>query len=346
MSARVVLVAALAATALGFTGANGAQGGASGEGIFSLDLRTHTQKRFQLVALGLELSPDRRRMAYVIRKGNDDLQLRVRRLDGSSDHLLLESPLPSFLGNLSWSPDGRTIAVPWDPTGCGITDASCIGLWLIRTSGRPPEKLSDDAVDAVWAPDSKRLAFSGEMDGGGQALLTVENVDGSERRTFGSRTPITSLSWSGNGTRLLYSTNEWGTPWRGVGPVGDIHVVTPSIGLDSVIAKGWTPAWSDDGKLISFARTTRNGMTLFLHEGKRTNAIMIRPKGYFVAAWSRHGHRLAIGATDRYGQSRVYVLDADRGTSPRPVTPRAYGGIRSISWSPDGRRLIFVRLNN
>jgi Tol biopolymer transport system component len=342
----VALVMVLAATALALTGANGAPAGASGEGIFSLDLRTLTQKRFPLVALGLELSPDRRRLAYVIRKGNDDLQLRVGRLDGSNDHLLLESPSPSFLGNLSWSPDGRTIAVPWDPTGCGITDASCIGLWLIRTSGRPPEKLSDDAVDAAWAPDSKRLAFSGEMDGGGQALLTVENVDGSERRKFGSRTPITSLSWSGNGTKLLYSTNEWGTPWRGTGAVGDIHVVTPATGLDSVVAMGWTPAWSEDGKLISFARTTQNGMTLFLLRGRRTNAIMIRPKGFFVAAWSPRGRRLAIGATDRYGESRVYVLDADRSTGPRPVTPRAYGGIRSITWSPDGRRLLFVRLNN
>jgi Tol biopolymer transport system component len=316
----------------------------SREGIFSLDLRTHSERRFQLVALGFELSPDRRRMAYIIREGNEDLQLRVRRLDGSMDHLLLESPIPSFLGDPSWSPDGRTIAFRWDPTGG--TNASGTGLWLMRTSGGPPQKLVDNAWDAAWAPDSRRLAFPGQMDNAGQPVLTVENVDGSERQMFGSPTPITSLSWSGDGTKLLYSTNEWGTPWPGVGSAGDIHVVTPASGLDSVIAKGWTPVWSDDGKLISFVRTTKKGMTLFLLRGKRTNAIMIRPKGYFVAAWSRHGHRLAIGATDRYGQSRVYLLDADKGTRPRPVTPRAYGGIRSIAWSPDGRRLIFLRLSN
>jgi len=341
MNTRVVLVAALATTALALTGASPAPAVTPRPGLVILDLRTHVERRFQFTPAYPALSPDRRRMAYIIRDGNEDYQLRVRHLDGSKDHLLLQSPFPSFLGDPSWSPDGRSIAIPWDPTGCGETDASCTGLWLMRTSGRPPQKLSDDAWDAVWAPGSRRLAFPGAMDGDGNAVLTVENVDGSDRETFGARTPIQTLSWSGDGTSVLYSTSQ--RPFSPGAPPGDVHVVTLGTRLDSVVGKGWFPAWSHDGTLISFLRTTKNGLTLFLREHGATRPILNRPKTTMVQAWSPKGHRLAIAVSGFLG-TRIYLFDPDRDQSPRPITRRVWGGVSYITWSADGRSLIFVRL--
>jgi len=341
MSGRVALVAILATTALALTGATQAPAVTPRPGLIILNLRTHAEKRFQFAPPGFALSPDRRRMAYIIRNGDGELQLRVRHLDGANDHVLLHSPFPSFMGDPSWSSDGRTIAVPWDSTGCGETDASCVGLWLVRTSGRPPEKLADDAWDAAWAPGSRRLAFPGQLDNAGFAVLTVENADGSGRSTFGARTPVESLSWSGDGTRLLYSTSQ--RPALPQASVGEVHVVTPAAGLDTVVAKGWFPTWSHDGTLISFLRTTKNGLTLFLRAHGRTRPILNRPQTTIAEAWSPRGHRLAIAVSGFLG-ARIYLFDPDVDSSPRQIMPRAYGGVPYITWSADGRRLIFVRL--
>ena len=311
-------------------------------GIVSLDMRTHKERVFPLGDLAA-LSPEGARLAEAQNPDNKECVLYVHRLDGSHRRVLVRTTFPACPGNPRWSPDGRMIAYSLF-TKCTVGAPGChpVQLWLVRTSGGAPSLLSNDAGTAAWAPASKRLAFPGELDGGGRSRLTVENRDGSAKVAFGSRHEIYSVSWSGDGRKVLYSTNA---PYFQNGGTGEIHGVSVATGKDSVVASGVDPAWSRDGRFLSFIRRTGSRTTLFLMDGRKVRTILGQRNHDFVHAWSRRGHRLAFAITNRFGQAKVFVYDPGRSRPLSAVTRGRYGPVRSIAWSPDGRRLLFVRTN-
>jgi Tol biopolymer transport system component len=210
----------------------------------------------------------------------------------------------------------------------------------VRTSGKSPRLLTNDAGAAAWVPDGERLAFPGEVDTAGLARLTVQRADGSGRVAFGQRVYLYSLSWSGDG-RLVYSTNS--PHFQDPNP-GAIHSVAVGTGRDRVVAAGVDPASSHDGRFLSFIQRTEGNrrMLCLLRDGK-VRVILSRPNLGFVHAWSRTGHRLAFAITNRFGQAKLFVYDPGRPKPLRAVTRGRYGPVPSIAWSPDGRRLLFVR---
>jgi Tol biopolymer transport system component len=341
--ARAAIAGALAVAALVLVSGGGAAPTAQTiprPGLVSLDLRTHKEHVFPPGDLAA-LSPEGRQLAEARNPDNKECLLRVHRLDGSHQHVLVRTTFPACPGYPRWSPDGRMIAYSLF-TKCGPGSPTChpVQLWLVRTSGGPPRLLSDDAGTAAWASDSQRLAFPGELDAGGRSRLTVENRDGSARFALGSRHEIYSLSWSVDGRKVLYSTNS---PWFQNGGTGEIHAVSVANRTDSVVASGVDPAWSRDGKFLSFIRRTGKRTTLFLQHNRKLRVVLSRPNFGFAHAWSRKGHNLAFAATNRFGQARIFVCDPDRPKPLRAVTRWSYGPVPSIAWSRDGRRLLFVR---
>jgi Tol biopolymer transport system component len=329
-----------AATSLGAGGAAPGARAVPRAGIVSLDLRTHKERVFPLGDLDA-LSPEGRRLAEARNPDNKECLLFVNRLDGSHRHVLARTTFPACPAYPRWSPNGRTIAYSLF-TKCGPASPTChpVQLWLVRTSGGPPRLLTNDAGTVAWAPGAQRLAFPGELDSAGRSRLTVENVDGSASLAFGSRHEIYSVSWSADGRRVLYSTNS---PYFQNGGTGEIHAVSVARGTDSMVASGVDPAWSRDGRFLSFIRRTCNRTTLFLQHNRKLRVVLSRPNFTFVHAWSRRGHLLAFGATNRFGQARIFVYDPDRREPLYAVTRWNYGPVPSIAWSPGGKRLLFVR---
>ena len=339
MVTRGVIAVASALTLVSGVGAAPTTRAIPRPGIVSLDLRSHRERVFPVVRDLAGLSPEGRRIALVTSPRNDEYQLRVQRLDGSHGRVLLRTRFPDFIGEPRWSPDGRTIAFLLFHPSCS-PPCHPVQLWLVRTAGGPPRLLSDDAAGAAWAPGSRRLAFQGELDGAGLARLTVQHEDGTGRASFGGRSYIYSLSWSGDGRRLLYSTNSPG--YMDPGP-GEIHAVDAVTGRDRVLTTGVDPAWSQDGRFLSFIRRKGNRTTLFLLRKGKLRVVLSRPNFGFSHAWSKTGHRLAFAATNRYGQDRIFVFDPDRAKPLRAVTRWGYGPVPEIVWSRNGRTILFVR---
>ena len=340
MKKRVSFALAVAALVLVGGGAASTARAVARTGIVSLDLRTHKERVFPLGDLAA-LSPEGGRVAAARNPDNKQCLLYVRRLDGSRQRVLVRTTFPACPGDPRWSPDGRMIAYSLF-TKCAVGAPGChpVQLWLVRTSGGAPTLLSNDAGTVAWAPASKRLAFPGELDGGGRSRLTVENRDGSARVAFGSRHEVYSVSWSGDGRKVLYSTKA---PYSQNGKTGDIHAVSVETGKDSVVASGVDPAWSRDGKFLSYVRGTGNRPTLYLEDGRKVRTVLSRPNFTFGQAWSRKGHRLAFAATNRFGQARIFVYDPGRPKPLRAVTRWSYGPVPSIAWSRDGHRILFAR---
>jgi hypothetical protein len=72
-------------------------------GIVSLDLRTHKQRVFPLGDLAA-LSPEGRRVAVAENPDNKECLLYVHRLDGSHDHVLVQTAFPLCPGYPRWWP--------------------------------------------------------------------------------------------------------------------------------------------------------------------------------------------------------------------------------------------------
>jgi Tol biopolymer transport system component len=206
--------------------------------------------------------------------------------------------------------------------------------------GRAAQAAQQRREHGSLGPEIAALAFPGELDGAGRSRLTVESLDGASRAAFGSRVEIYSLSWSADGRRVLYSTNS---PWFAARGPGEIHAVSAATGAGAVLARGVDPAWSRDGKFLSFVSRKGARTTLFLQRHGTRRVVLSRPNFGFVHAWSPTGHLLAFAATNRYGQGRVFVFDPGRAKPLRAVTRWAYGPVASIVWSRDGRRILFAR---
>src|SRR5262249_10074669 len=140
-----------------------------------------------------------------------------------------------------------------DRAGAGQLD-----LWLQRTAGGQPIRLTDDPADdrqPDFSPDGSLIAFRSDRGGGG--IYVMPALAGDARLVAeGGRGP----RFSPAGRRIAYWTDPW-PPGTGPRGAGDMFTVPPTGGQPTRIANGFTtasnPIWSPDGRsLLFFGRKT------------------------------------------------------------------------------------------
>jgi Tol biopolymer transport system component/DNA-binding winged helix-turn-helix (wHTH) protein len=154
-------------------------------------------------------------------------------------------------------------------------------------------------------------------------------------------------SLSPDGNSVAYSSDHSGS--------FEIYVssLTPGareIQITSDGQQNFEPAWSPDGKLIAYYSKNRGGIWIVPASGgaaKQLTEFGSRP------AWSPDGSRIAFqsyGLTD-LGATSVGALPPStlwivgtRGGDPTPITQvgNPPGGHGAPSWSPDGKRVLFL----
>lgn len=214
-------------------------------------------------------------------------------------------------------------------------------ILVMNADGSGRENLTagpESDTDPAWSPEGRQLAFVRD----GAVYLVRADGGGLRRLTTGA-----SPAWAPDGARLVVS--------RRTGRGADLYVVRSDGSglrrLTRTAAAESEPEWSPDGRLIAFARATGAGST---------HVYAVRPRGGGARrvtagavedsspTWSPDSRQLAFVRNDEtLGRSRVFVTTVD-GKRMRPLVgelqldPAATfeGG---PSWSPDGKRLVFVR---
>ena len=190
-------------------------------------------------------SPDGTRIAFMSGSRNRFEDLHVMDADGSNTRKIASTS--SHARNPAWSPDGSRIAFvdreenPWVYT-----------VYTIRPDGSELVEIGETVGDPVWSPDGSRLAFIAEPITGGAFRLHVVNSDASNQRQLasferGRRPWHTALSWSPDGSKIVYGT---GSTFEIVSVDGTGTPVT--VWTDSGSGTTGGAAWSPDGSTIAF----------------------------------------------------------------------------------------------
>jgi Tol biopolymer transport system component len=198
--------------------------------------------------------------------------------------------------------------------------------------------VSANSGDGATAAQNRRfvLACGGcPLNQSGSSLYTVR-ADGTDLR----RLPgicCADPAWSPAGTRLAYTRNEaelWVAGAEGRRRrrlFGDVRRATAAA----------SPTWSPEGDRIAFI----NRSAIWVVDTRSARArLLVRPPrtlgSVSSVAWSPDGEQLAFGTT----REQLYLVRSD-GRGARRLGSAATRG-RAPRWSPDSRRLTFLRLTD
>jgi TolB protein len=274
-------------------------------------------------------SPDGRLIAYIDNRSS----LWLVRPDGTGRRLLVPaSQLRSF--RLSWSPDGKDIAIVSpgpDAKGRGLGCGN-LTIYSVPVDGSTPALVSAPrrgiGCGIAWSPRGDEIAYGN----GGEVLGVIPRNGGRPRLLLTSG--VGPPQWSPDGTQLAAPTvihRRLGTfRYNRITAVdadgSDPHVVTDHAYTE------YPFAWSPDSRQILYGRQDRQGIYVIGADGRNNHRITRDsppPAGWGALAWSPTGSSI-VYATDRRtqgpatrpGNVDLYVIDADgRGKVQLTATP-------------------------
>jgi Tol biopolymer transport system component len=275
----------------------------------------------------------------------------VAAADGTGEHPLLAAASLDY--DPVWSPDGKSIAFTSERDGSA-------DLYRVQADGTSLERLTDDPAyddQAAFSPDGGRLVFVSSR-GTGFAHLVVMNLR--TRRI----TPLTSgrhgdfrPAWSPDGNWIAFSSVD-GNPapfahgrWERL-QLADVYVVHPDgSGLKKVTNDHnfcGSPKWeSDNVHVVAYCMTAEQTLA------NRRVAPELRDETRVVAVDVRTGATadLHVGGGVKFNPSPVtgrgfgYIRKDNSDEGPGVYysngTRGPRGDIRAVSWSPDGRFVVF-----
>jgi Tol biopolymer transport system component len=229
----------------------------------------------------------------------------------------------------------------------GSWSTELFSLDLSRSDATPAPMLAGTvAGEGRPSPDGSKIAFLSTIDG--IEGLYVMNRDGSNIRRVVSRVdgPVSSPTWSPDGTRLAYQSGHDHTLY-------DIYVInvdgtnkvnlTAGLGATDQLTPSWSPA-VDGSSRIAFVHRA---------DGKE-NVWTMRPDGTGrrqittgiideQPSWSPDGATIVFSRTNAVFHGDLYLVEVS-GLTTRPVMSfSTLGGPQSYPvFSPDGRMIAFA----
>ena len=262
-----------------------------------------------------------------------ELELLLANADGSGEKLLKTFPdWVITLLPISWSPDGKTIAVTYDTRKGNELRYHIAGV--SPTDGSTRELHTSEFLMGVptWLPDSTGLLFVGRDSIAGKAQLWSLNVASGEVRRFTndlSRYDEGSLELTRDG-KALVAVQVTQESSIFIAPDGDAARAKQLVSGES---NGFAIDWTPDGRLVT--RNDRSQLVLMDASGQQSTVLDEGPVDTFPPSVCGDGKTVLFGK-QRGNESGVWRIGLDGGGA----TLVAPGGV-SPSCSPDGKWFTF-----
>ncbi len=271
--------------------------------------------------------------------------------DGSDERPLLDSKDSDY--DPVWAPDGSSIVFTSDRAGSA-------DLFRVKPDGTGLERLTTDPAyddQAALSPDGKQLVFVSTRDGGRARLWTMDLATRSVKALTSEKGGDFRPSWSPDGKWIAFSSSrDHDAPfthgrWERL-QLADIYIIHPDrSGLKKVAESGGfcgSPKWMPDSRhVVAYCMTAEQTLPTRMANipsGNETKLVSIDiDTGAATNLPAGSGVKINPSpvAGDEIGYVRkdkadpgggIYYISGKRG-------PR--GDIRTASWSPDGKRVVF-----
>lgn len=267
----------------------------------------------------------------------------------ASGNDLYLTQLPSTHPELYASLPGRAFWLRWEPNGrllrFTIIDpiAHTLSLWQLSGSDRKPRQLLRDFSQpsteccGVWTANGRSFVFQSSKGGNADLWrLSGESTSNPVRLTDGPlqfQSPVAART----GDRIFFLGVDARSELQRLLPSGEL---VPEKGFLSTAVRvdfsrdGQWVAWTDGSGQLWRARV--NG----------DEKLQLSPDNLnvFLAHWSPDGSRLALMAREPGSAWKIYLVSASGG-DVQPLLKESRNAA-DPSWSPDGRSLVFGRVND
>jgi len=313
---------------------------------------------------------------------NSDVALWITDADGSNEKLLVDD-WPGLSPEVEWAPDGSMLAVlqrDW-VEGQQISELVLIDP---NTGLRRPLTERDEVVSSfVWSPDGDYLLYSFQGQGE-RGFRTVEPDGTNKQTVYTPprETSAGGVDFSpdggsvsffqggvyrylhildlGTGTARLVTRNEdaagsatadWSPNGEWIGYDQDdyrgLYLVRPDGTGGKTVAPDVAPdddlEWAPDSSEILFTGLSDAGWGTYLVAAE-SGAVELRVPGAGEATWSHDGQRFAYSAIVTPAEDRDVYSAARDGSDVMQLTSEDLHGDYVPNWSPDGSRIVFVRV--
>jgi len=147
----------------------------------------------------LALSPDGSKIAFLSDRDGQSAHIYSINVDGTNEQRLITAAA-SNIGPISWSPDGSKFAFTHDSE-----------VYTMNSEGTNKKQLTNTVGNGspLWSPNGDKILFIYSGNSGYEIYIMDKNGENQERITNNYYKQEYSISWSTDGTKVLYGLGEF-----------------------------------------------------------------------------------------------------------------------------------------
>src|SRR5438132_983956 len=300
------------------------------------------RKLFTGIKSSISFSPDGKQIAYFDYYEDED-RLMIANADGSGQRQLAmrHGDEYFFLGdfsNVSWSPDGKTLATPVASTSENYMSVATVSVATGELKFLTPRRWLE-VRQVVWFDSHAVLATAEEREGESFSVWQISYPSGAAQKLTNDLNSYPTISLTADraliaAVKTELDNNIW------MMPAFDASRATQITQGRNLVGR---PAWTPDGKLIYPVKAPVGGDLYLVDLIHGSRKQLTGDAGDNVEPSVSPDGRYIVFMSDRTGVPHIWRMDID-GANVRQLTVKQYDEDPNIS--PDGQWIAFMSCMN